>query len=138
MIAGRAVNNVGRKGVGGQASRKENMVDPGTVVGGGVVEGEVMLSSTSQGAVKKGGGDERSEGQPTVRAVQSRGPVLRRVRTAVPIPDKESGLVKVGGRKIVEIGDAVHTSSRGIHVRDNKCAATDRHLSLDDTTIIRI
>jgi hypothetical protein len=132
VIAVRAIDNVGRKTIGGQLGRNEDMVQPGTIVMGRVGEGKIMSIGASQGAVEQRS-EGRGEGQPAIRVVGRRGPVLGQVRAAVPIPGDEGNLVEEYGIEIVKEFVTSTTVGRGVHVHDGKSAATNGYVGLHDT-----
>ena len=140
MIAVRAMHDVGRKVTGGQLGGNEDMVQPGTVIVGSVVEGEVWFGGTSQGTIKKGS-EGSGQNWPVIIPVMGAeaGPVLRRVRTTVPITSNESKPKGIEGEFVdgVEKMATGLPNSRGVHIRDRKSTATDRHLGTDETTFAR-
>jgi hypothetical protein len=115
------------------------MIQPGTVVLSGVVEGVVMFGGTSQGAIEKRG---KGSGQrrPAIKAVSVTGarPVLRRVWATVPITDNEGKTKRVEGVLIKGIEKTTTSSpiSRSVQIRDREDAATDRHLGADQTIVV--
>ena len=128
MIAGRAILKGGGKITGGQLGRKENMVQPGAVRVTVVVKSVVMFGGASQSTIKKGGNVVGQDG-PIIRMVDvtEARPVLRQVRTTVPVTSEESDpkWIESSLIKRAEKSTTFGPVSRGIHIRDRKSTATN-------------
>src|SRR5688572_20901760 len=105
------------------------MIDPGTVGKGDVVKGKVVASSAGQGAVEERS-ESRGEARPTVGTVRFACPIHGGIRATVPVTDNEGRILKHVKIQVDEKGLTIAIGGRGVHVSDNKSAATNGHLGL--------